>query len=142
VTVADLESMRSVLEMQAARGDVDAARSIVTAEVASYLAARRSARVAPTVAALRSKAAEVVDAELLRLAARLPELDERARIEVASTVRRVVDKLLHAPTVRVKELAVSPGGDAYAEALRELFGLDPAAAAAVLQADVNPRSKP
>jgi glutamyl-tRNA reductase len=42
-----------------------------------------------------------------------------------------VDKLLHAPTVRVKQLAGSPGGDSYAEALRELFELDPQAVEAV-----------
>jgi glutamyl-tRNA reductase len=46
-------------------------------------------------------------------------------------VRRVVDKLLHAPTVRVKQLASAPGGDSYAEALRELFELDPQAVDAV-----------
>ena len=63
-----------------------------------------AATVAPTVVALRSKAAEVVDSELGRLGGRLPELDDRARDEIAQTVRRVVDKLLHAPTVRVKEL--------------------------------------
>jgi glutamyl-tRNA reductase len=40
-------------------------------------------------------------------------------------VRRVVDKLLHAPTVRVKELAGEPGGADYAAALRELFDLSP-----------------
>jgi glutamyl-tRNA reductase len=67
----------------------------------------------------------VVDAELLRLDSRLPELDAATRGELAKTVRRVVDKLLHTPTVRVKELASSPGGTGYAEALRELFGLDP-----------------
>ena len=48
-----------------------------------------------------------------------------------SAMRRVVDKLLHAPTVRVKELAGSPGGDSYEAALRVLFDLDPAAVAAV-----------
>ena len=53
------------------------------------------------------------------------------RGEVAKTVRRVVDKLLHTPTVQVKKLAQSPGGDTYAEALRELFELDPQAPAAV-----------
>ncbi|HVA60639.1 MAG TPA: glutamyl-tRNA reductase [Mycobacteriales bacterium] len=140
VTVADLETLRVTLEARGAgtvAADVDAARRIVVDEVAAYLAARRSARVAPTVAALRSKAADVVDTELLRLAARLPDLDDRARREVAATVRRVVDKLLHAPTVRVKELAEAPGGDAYAEALRELFGLDPAGPAAVILADVT-----
>ena len=46
-------------------------------------------------------------------------------------MRRVVDKLLHAPTVRVKQLAGAPGGDSYAEALRELFELDPQAVDAV-----------
>ncbi len=52
-------------------------------------------------------------------------------------MRRVVDKLLHAPTVRVKELAGSPGGDAYEDALRVLFDLDPAVVAAVTQADAG-----
>jgi glutamyl-tRNA reductase len=50
-------------------------------------------------------------------------------------VRRVVDKLLHAPTVRVKELAASPDGDTYTEALRELFDLDPKAPEAVIRAE-------
>jgi glutamyl-tRNA reductase len=72
---------------------------------------------------LRSQAAEVVDAELLRLSTRLPDLDARDRAEIARTVRRVVDKLLHEPTVRVKELAGEPGGTDYAGALRALFGL-------------------
>jgi len=74
---------------------------------------------------------EVVEAELLRLDHRLPGLDATHRDEVAKTVRRVVDKLLHAPTVRVKQLASAPGGDSYAEALRELFELDPQAVDAV-----------
>jgi len=52
-------------------------------------------------------------------------------------VRRVVDKLLHAPTVRVKELASTPGGAGYADALRELFDLDPQAVAAVSRADTR-----
>ena len=69
--------------------------------------------------------------ELLRLENRLPGLDDTQRVEVARTVRRVVDKLLHAPTVRVKQLASAPGGDSYAEALRELFELDPQAVDAV-----------
>ena len=56
--------------------------------------------------------------------------------EVARTVRRVVDKLLHAPTVRVKQLASSPGGDSYAEALRELFELDQQAVDAVAASEL------
>jgi glutamyl-tRNA reductase len=80
---------------------------------------------------LRQRAADVVEAELLRLENRLPGLENAQREEVARTVRRVVDKLLHAPTVRIKQLASAPGGDSYAEALRELFELDQTAVDAV-----------
>ena len=106
-----------------AADDVAAAHALVELETSLLRAERQAAAVAPTVSALRSQAAEVVDAELLRLSTRLPDLDARARSEIARTVRRVVDKLLHEPTVRVKELASAPGGTDYADALRALFGL-------------------
>lgn len=125
VTVVDLESLQRRLSTAKAGADAARAAELVTDEVQAYLAGQRSAAVTPTVTALRKRAAEVVDAELLRLDARLPELDSPVRDEVSKTVRRVVDKLLHTPTVRVKELASSPGGAGYADVLRELFGLDP-----------------
>ena len=142
VTLVDLEALRSVLESAEAAAEVEAVRRIVTEEVARFLSWQRSVQVAPTVAALRGKAADVVDSELSRLLARMPDLDQRVRTEVASTLNRVVDKLLHTPTVRVKELADAPGGDAYAEALRELFGLDPSAPEAVARADVAVDEEP
>jgi glutamyl-tRNA reductase len=113
--------------------DVTAVRAILEAELAGYQSAMDAARVAPTVVALRAKAAKVVDGELARLAGRLSadDLSGHALDEIAQTVRRVVDKLLHAPTVRVKELAGSPGGEEYAAALRVLFDLDPRAVEAV-----------
>ena len=116
--------------------DVDAVRVIVAQEFEARVSAVHAARVAPTVVALRAKAALVVDAELARLAGRLPS-DHRTLDEVERAMRRVVDKLLHAPTVRVKELAGSPGGDAYEDALRVLFDLDPAVVAAVTLADAT-----
>jgi glutamyl-tRNA reductase len=96
------------------------------------------------VVALRAKAATVVDAELARLAGRLSEesVSGRALEEMAQTVRRVVDKLLHAPTVRVKELASSPDGEEYAAALRVLFDLDPRTIDAVTHAEVDSPSIP
>jgi glutamyl-tRNA reductase len=94
-------------------------------------------QIAPTVVALRAMAAEVMDAELLRLQGRLPGLDQRHRDEITLTVRRVVDKLLHGPTVRVKELASGPDGHAYAAALRELFDLDRNAVEAMTRADIR-----
>jgi len=115
--------------------DVAAVRRIVAEELASQVSADRAARVAPTVVALRTKAAEVVDAELARLVGRLEGLDDRARREIAQSMRRIADKLLHAPTVRVKQLAGSPSGDSYEAVLRVLFDLDPDAVQAVTRAD-------
>jgi glutamyl-tRNA reductase len=131
VTLVDLASLQEVLATTESGADVEAARGIVTEGVGQFLAWQRASRVAPTVVALRSRADQVVEAELSRLEGRLPELDERARQEVAATVKRVVGTLLHTPTVRVKELSEAPEGLSYADALRELFGLDRAAPAAV-----------
>jgi glutamyl-tRNA reductase len=131
VLVVDMDRIQRDPSARAAADDAEAARKIVAAEVAQYLSSQRMAEVTPTVTALRQRAADVVEAELLRLDNRLPGLDGDEREEVARTVRRVVDKLLHAPTVRVKQLASAPGGDTYAEALRELFELDPQAVDAV-----------
>lgn len=136
VWVVDMDRIQREPSARAAAGDADAARNIVAAEVANYLAGQRMAEVTPTVTALRQRAADVVEAELLRLDNRLPGLDAAHRDEVAKTVRRVVDKLLHAPTVRVKQLASAPGGDSYAEALRELFELDPQAVEAVAASEL------
>ncbi|HEU4362908.1 MAG TPA: glutamyl-tRNA reductase [Mycobacterium sp.] len=138
VWVVDMDRVQREPSARVAAADTDAARDIVGREVASYLAGQRMAEVTPTVTALRQRAAEVVTAELLRLDHRLPGLDDAQREEVARAVHRVVDKLLHAPTVRIKQLAGSPGGDSYAEALRELFELDPQAVDALATAGELP----
>jgi glutamyl-tRNA reductase len=131
VTVVDLESLRRRLDELPGGPDTGRAAAIVAEELRGFLATQRSAEVTPTVTALRRRAAEVVDAEMLRLDSRLPALDPAVRDELARTVRRVVEKLLHTPTVRVKELASGPAGAGYADALRELFQLDPEVPAAI-----------
>ncbi|SFS45778.1 glutamyl-tRNA reductase [Saccharopolyspora flava] len=131
VTVVDLASLQQRLSAKQGGNESDRAAEIVAEEVRGYLAAQRSAEVTPTVTALRKRAAEVVDSELLRLDSRLPDIDASTREELSRTVRRVVDKLLHSPTVRVKQLASQPGGSGYADALRELFELDPQTAAVI-----------
>ena len=139
VTVIGLESFQDAGAALTATHVEDAAavRAIVAEELAARVSARHAARVAPTVVALRAKAVEVVEAELARLAGRLGEIDDRSRAEIAQAMHRVMDKLLHAPTVRVKELAGSPGGDSYEAALRVLFDLDPEAVEAVTRADAG-----
>ena len=101
------------------------AADLVTAEVAAYIVARSAETVAPTVTALRSHAALLVEEELRRLERRIPDMSDAERAEVRRSVQRVVDKLLHTPTVRVKELARDGQGGSYARALSELFDLDP-----------------
>ncbi len=136
VTVVDLETLAGTLATSEHAADVEATREIVVEEVAAFLGWQRAVSVAPTVVALRDMADSVVRAELVRLTGRLPDLDPHARAEIEHTVTRVVDKLLHAPTVRVKQLAEEPGGQSYADALNKLFGLDPKAVEAVTRADV------
>jgi glutamyl-tRNA reductase len=132
VTLVDLGAVARRAEQQGpGSGAVECARRLVAREVRDHVANRRTADVTPTVTALRRRAAEVVDTELLRLDGRLPGLDAAVREELARTVHRVVGKLLHSPTVRVKQLAEAGAGETYADALRELFALDPQTAAVI-----------
>jgi glutamyl-tRNA reductase len=124
VSVIDLEALGRMLAGEQMSADLAQVRELVEQEVAGFLAVQRAEAVAPTVVALRALARSVMEAELARLAGRLGDVDERVRIEVEQTVHRVVEKLLHTPTVRVKQRAGEPGGGAYAEVLRELFDLD------------------
>jgi glutamyl-tRNA reductase len=131
VTLVTLADLAEDLAGSDAGAEVEAVRGIVAQEVAAFVSLRRQASVTPTVVALRSMATDVVEAELVRLMTRLPDLDEASRAEVLRSLRRVADKLLHAPTVRVKELANETGAVSYAAALAELFALDPEAVDAV-----------
>ncbi|GAA4814298.1 glutamyl-tRNA reductase [Nocardioides caeni] len=131
VTLVGLAELAELLQGGETGREVQEVRRILGEEVTAFLAARRQASVTPTVVALRSMATAVVDAEMTRLESRLPHLDAELREEIRHTVRRVADKLLHEPTVRVKELANEQGAVSYAAALAELFALDPEAVDAV-----------
>ncbi|GGJ64231.1 glutamyl-tRNA reductase [Streptomyces brasiliensis] len=135
VRLVDIESLAEASADAPMAADVDEVRRIVSDEVAAFGAALRAAHITPTVVALRTMAADVVANEIARLDGRLPGLDERQRGEIRQAVHRVVDKLLHAPTVRVKQLAAEPGGAGYADALRTLFDLDQETVAAVSRAE-------
>lgn len=135
VRLVDLAELAQDLHASEAGREVEDVRRIVGEEVSAFLTARRAASVTPTVVALRSMATSVVDAEMTRLMGKLPAMDDVARAEVLRTLRRVADKLLHEPTVRVRELANEAGAVSYAAALAELFALDPDAVQAVTRAE-------
>ncbi len=138
ITLINLDRLVTDQADPASAAEVESARALVRQEVSDFLGLRRAAQVAPTVVALRSMAADVMAAELHRLESRLPSLDDHERDEVRRSVRRIVDKLLHAPTVRVQELSTDPEAPDYAAALRELFALDPHTIAAVMSPEVLP----
>ncbi len=124
IEVVGLAELHSELSGLGVGDDLAAVSAIIDAEVAAQVQAQRIEQVAPTVVALRAYADEVVDAELVRLRSRLGrEVDAKVAAEVERAVHRVVEKLLHRPTVRVKALAAGDNGSRYAQALAELFDL-------------------
>ncbi|MCD6639050.1 MAG: glutamyl-tRNA reductase [Nocardioides sp.] len=135
VELLGLASLAQELRDAEGAADIESVRAIVAQEISAFLAARRQASVTPTVVALRSMATSVVDSEMARLESRLPGLDSTTRAEVLQAVRRVADKLLHEPTVRVKELADEPHAVSYTAALAQLFRLDPEHVDAVTRAE-------
>jgi glutamyl-tRNA reductase len=135
VTLVTLADLADELQDSDAGAEVEAVRTIVTAEVEAFLAARRQSGMTPTVVALRTMATGVMESEMARLDRRLPDLDETTRAEVQQTLRRVTDKLVHQPTIRAKELG-NRSAVSYATALAELFALDPEAVDAVTRSVV------
>jgi glutamyl-tRNA reductase len=123
VTLVDIERLSHLLPDHSA--ELDEVERIVEAEVEVYGGWLRGHEIGPTVAALRARADELVELELRRLAHRRPDMSPDQQREVAHTLHRVVQRLLHQPTVRVRQLAAGPDGDAYAQLVRDLFDLDP-----------------
>ncbi|MFA9432683.1 glutamyl-tRNA reductase [Egicoccus sp. AB-alg2] len=124
VEVVDIADVREVADRGVTGEVVAAARRIVDEEAERFLAWTRASEVEPTIRDLRRTAEQVRAAELDRLSGKLSSLDDRQREAVEALTRGIVNTLLHAPTVRLKELADRTGAEAHADALRDLFGLD------------------
>lgn len=99
------------------------AEAIIAEEVELFGSQQRVREVAPAVTRLRRNAEEITGQELERLRTKLPDLSEEDFDQVGRAVRRVVDKLLHTPTVKIKELAATGGSVSVEDAVTELFGL-------------------
>jgi glutamyl-tRNA reductase len=121
----DVEDVRRYAEEQMAgrEGEIPAVRLILAEELDRYRSTAAGRLAAPVVAALRERAELLRTAELDRHHTQLAGLTERDRELVDTVTRRVIAKLLHDPTVRLKEAAGSPRGERLAEALRALFDL-------------------
>lgn len=125
IDLLDMDDLTEHAEraMEGRRGELSAAQDIVAQEVERYRADERARGAAPVVSSLRARVEDLRRSELERHRGRLAELDERQWQEVDSVVRDVLAKLLHQPTVAVKEAAGTPRGERLVEALRTLFDL-------------------
>src|SRR5437764_1724226 len=124
VTLLDLDDVSTFVEagLEERRREVERVRAIVADEVERYLESATAREVAPTIAALRDHAEELRLAELARQRARLDDLDPKQREAVEAVTRGVLAKLLHEPTVRLKDAAGTPRAERLSDALREPFG--------------------
>ena len=125
VTLLDLADVRAFVEagIDERRNEVVRVRGIVADEVARFVASTAARSVAPTITALRDHADRVRAAELDRYRSRLEGLDDRQRRAVEALTHSLLAKLLHEPTVRLKDAAGSAQGERLADSLRELFDL-------------------
>ncbi len=126
VTLLDMDDVRRFAAAGVAerRREVAAVEAILADELERYLGATSAREVAPMIVALRERAESVRTSELDRFRARYDDLDPRQLDMVEAVTRRVVAKLLHQPTVVLKDAAGSPRGDRLMAALRELFEIE------------------
>jgi glutamyl-tRNA reductase len=125
VTLLDLDDLREWAARGRAerQGEVAAVLSIIGDEVQRFADVVEARQVAPLISQLHDYAEQVRLGELLRFASRLEGLDDRQRGAVEAMTRGLVAKLLHAPSVRLKEDAGTPRGERNASALRDLYDL-------------------
>ncbi len=128
VTLLDIDDLKAFAaqSLEQRRQEIGKVRAIITEELDRFRLERSAREVAPLIAVLRARAEELRDAELARFRSRLAGLDPAARDAVDALTRGLVNKLLHDPTVRIKDAAGTAQGELYADALAALFGLEDA----------------
>jgi len=126
VTLLDIDDLKAIGEqsLETRRGEVGRVREIITEELERFRVETLAREIAPTITALRARADDIRASEIEQAQARLAELDPAAAALVEQITNSVVNKLLHEPTVRLKEASGTDQGDIYVDALVALFALD------------------
>jgi glutamyl-tRNA reductase len=121
----DIDDLEEIVAetLSGRRREAERAEALVATEAEKFHEWHASLDVVPAIASLRARAEEIREAELRKADALLGRLDESQRRAVESVTAQIVNKLLHLPTVRMKEAAAAADGVLYAEAVRHLFGL-------------------
>lgn len=122
----DIDDLEAIVadSLAGRRSEAERAEAIVAAEAEKFHEWQASLTVVPAIASLRARAEEIREAELRKAEGVLGRLDESQRKAVESITSQIVNKLLHMPTVRLKQAAAAADGGVYAEAVRHLFGLE------------------
>jgi glutamyl-tRNA reductase len=128
VTLLDIDGLKAFAaqSLEQRRQEIGKVREIITEELDKFRLERSAREVAPLISSMRARAEELRGIELERFRARLAALDDDERDAVDALTRGLVNKLLHDPTVRVKDAAGTARGELYADALAALFGLEDA----------------
>ena len=126
VTLLDMDDLRSFADAgaQARRAEVASVQELLDEELERYVGATSAREVAPMIVALRAHAEAVRTAELERHFSRLSSLDDEQLAAVDALTRGIVAKLLHDPTVSLKDAAGTPRRDRLIASLRDLFGFE------------------
>jgi len=122
----DIDDLEAVVaeSLGSRRREAAAAEAIVAGEAEQFRTWQASLDVVPAIASLRARAEEIRRAELAKAESRLGKLSDAERRAVESVTSQIVNKLLHLPTVRMKQAAAAADGVVYADAVRHLFGLE------------------
>ncbi len=125
VSLLDVDDLRAYAERRIAsrRAEIDHVVEIIDDELDRYALGARSRDAAPLITALRSRAEDVRAVELARVADAMSEMTDAQRAAIEQMTKRIVAKLVHDPTVTLKQQAGTPKGERLAEALRALFDL-------------------
>jgi glutamyl-tRNA reductase len=125
VTLLNMDDLKGFVDagMAERRGEIPAVNRIVSDEVSRFVDLTAEREMAPVVAKLRERGEELRVAELDKYRRRLAGLDQAERGAVEALTRSLLAKLLHDPTVGLKEAAGSAQGEELAEAVRILFNL-------------------
>jgi glutamyl-tRNA reductase len=126
VRLYDIDDLQSVVDDHRARRQSEAKQveAIIDEELRAYLGWLNSRNAVPTIVALRQKAEEMAALELNRAFQRLPDLTEDEREVVMQMAHRIVNKMLHAPTIALRERAAKDEHYAYLHAMRKIFDLE------------------
>jgi glutamyl-tRNA reductase len=120
----DVDDLDEAVGTGSIEGAAARAEAIVAEEAERFRAWQASRGVVPAIASLRARAEEIRLRELERAGRRLADLSPEERRAVEAVTVQIVNKLLHDPTVRLKEAAAGADGATYADAVRHLFGLE------------------